>query len=95
MLAAERTLFAPTDRVHSRRGNAERDQVVLGGLGAAFTEADVVFGGTTFIAMAFDGYANLRIRPQELRGLGQIIARIGANVGLVKVEEGVLHILLK
>src|ERR1700722_13067863 len=95
MLAAERPLFAPTDRVHSRRGNAERDQIILGSLGAAFTEADVVFRGTTLIAMAFDGYANLRVRPQKLGRLGQIIACIGANIGLVKVEESVLHILLE
>src|ERR1700722_8266708 len=95
MLAAERPLFAPADRIHSRGGNAERDQVILCGLGGGVTETNVVFRGTTLIAMAFDGYANLRVRPQKLGRLGQIIACIGANIGLVKVEESVLHILLE
>ncbi len=40
-------------------------------------------------------HAHLRIRTQELRVLGQRFARIRPQVGLVEIEERILHVLLE
>src|ERR1700683_3113871 len=95
VLGAEWPLFAPAHRIHAVGGNAERNKVILGSLGAAFTEANVVFRRAALIAMALDGHADLRIRAQEFRGLGQVSAGVATNIGFVEVEIGVLHVLLE
>jgi len=95
VLGAEWPLFAPARGIHAVGGNAERNKVILGSLGAAFTEANVVFRRATLIAMALDGHADLRIRAQEFRGLCQVSAGVATNIGFVEVKVGVLHVLLE
>src|SRR4051812_15670505 len=47
-----RTLGAVADRVHPAGGDAQVHQVLLGHLGAALTERDVVLLGAAFVAVA-------------------------------------------
>src|SRR5580658_7234239 len=95
VLGAERTFLAPADGVHAIGTDAQRNQIILGRLRAPFAQADIVFGGTPLIAMAFDGDADLRIGTQEFGGLGESVARIGANVGLIEIKVSVFHVLLE
>ena len=95
VLGAEWPLFAPAHGIHAVGGNAERNKVILGSLGAAFTEANVVFRRAALIAMALDGHANLRIRAQEFCGFCQVSAGVATNIGFVEVKVGVLHVLLE
>src|SRR6202789_438425 len=95
VLGAEGTFLAPADGVHAIGTDAQRNQIILGRLRAPFAQADIVFGGTALIAMAFYGDAHLRIGTQEFGGLGESVARIGANVGLFELKESVLPVLLE
>src|SRR5271156_3206388 len=95
VLGAEWPLFAPAHRIHAVGWDAERNKIVLGSLGSAFTEADVVFRGAALVAVAFDGDADLRIRAQKLRSLCEIVAGVATNVGFVEVKISVLHVLLE
>ena len=62
------------------------------GAGTTVAESKVVFGGAALVAMTFDGDALGRIVAQILRRLTESGASIRANVGLVEVEVGVLHV---
>src|ERR1700735_1207408 len=95
VFGAEWPLFAPAHGIHAVGRNAKRNKIILGSLGSAFAEANIIFGGTTLVAMALDGYSDLRIRPQKFSGLSQISAGVGANVGFVEVKIRVLHILFE
>src|SRR5580704_10656274 len=95
VLGAEGPLFAPADGVHAIRADAQRNQIILRCLRAPFTQADIIFGGTALVAMAFDGYAHLRVGTQKFRRLGEGVARVRANIGLVKIKVSVLHVLLE
>src|SRR5580704_15221626 len=88
---AERLFLAVADGGDAVGGNAERDEVLLGGIGAAVAESEVVFGGAALVAMAFDGHFDLRVVLQEVRSLGKGLTGIGANVGFVEVKIGVAH----
>src|ERR1700683_430924 len=95
VLGAEWPLFAPAHGIHAVGGNAERNKVILGSLGAAFTEANVVLRRAALIAMALDGHANLRIRAQEFCGFCQVSAGVATNIGFFEIKVGVLHVLLE
>src|SRR5580698_7475637 len=95
VLGAEGPFFAPADGVHAVRADPQRNQIILRCLRAPFTQADVVFGGTPLVAMAFDGYAHLRIGTQKFRRLGESVARVRAYIGLVEIKVSVLHVLLE
>src|SRR5262245_5495813 len=56
MTVIERTLFAVAHRVETRRVDAERHQVFLGGVGALLAESEVVRLGATLVAVTFDGH---------------------------------------
>src|SRR6266851_1345506 len=91
VLVAEGLFLAETDRGQPVGGNAQRNEVLLHGAGAAIAERQVVFRGAALVAVAFNGHAKLRIVAQKLGGLGERLASVGANVGLVEVEIGIAH----
>src|SRR5579859_3912712 len=93
MLRAERVLFAPAHCFDAVTGDTERDQILLGCVGAPLPEAQVVFFRAPLVAMALDGYADLRVGAQKFRVLLQGSARIGCDVRLVVIEIGVLYVL--
>src|SRR5258706_2952598 len=92
-LVAEGLFFAEADGADAIGGEAEGDEILLDGAGAAIAEREVVFGGTALVAMAFDGDAELRVIAQEVSGLGESCAGVGANVRLVEIKIGVLDFL--
>jgi len=65
-------------------GDAQGDEILLDGAGAAIAKSEVVFGGAALIAVAFDGYANAGVIAQEFGGLGERIASVGADVRFVE-----------
>jgi hypothetical protein len=90
---AEGLFFAPTGGAEMVGGNAEADEIFLDGVGAALAESEVVFGGTTLVAMAFDGDTSVGIVLEEVRGFLESGAGIGANIGGVVIEVGVANFL--
>src|SRR6266851_1752073 len=95
VLVAEGLFFAEADRADAIGGDAQRNEVLLDGAGATIAEREVVFGGTTLVAVAFDGHAKLRVVAQEVGGLGECFASVRANVGFVEVEIGVTDFLVE
>src|SRR5450432_3647540 len=91
-LHTERLLLTKADGIQAVSRDAEGDEVLLGGTGAAIAQSQVVFGGAALVAMTFDGDFNLRIVAKEIRGAGQRGAGVGANVGFVEIEVGVFHL---
>src|SRR6202158_3918153 len=91
VLAAEGLLFAEADGAEAIGRNAQRNEVLLHGGGAAIAQGQVVFRGATLVAVAFDGRLDGRVPLQEVRGLRKGSASVGTNVGLVVVEIGVAH----
>ncbi len=75
--------------------NAYLHQVNLGGIGAFLTERHVVLGGTTLVAMAFNGQLVIGIILQDVAQLGGIdlqgLDPVGAQGVLVVVEIGILN----
>src|SRR5882724_8392292 len=55
---AEGLFFAVADGAYAITGNARPHECTLHGIGAIVTERQVIFGGTTLIAVAFHGKAN-------------------------------------
>src|ERR1700687_412705 len=91
-LRAERALFAQAHRVHAVGGDAQRDQELLHRLRARFAEPQVVLRRPALVAVPLDVHPDLRIAAQKLGCLGQRVARVGANVRLVVIKEGVSHV---
>src|SRR4051812_3132075 len=85
-LHTEGLFFAEADGIDAIGGDAQRDQVLLGGAGAAIAESEVVFGGTALVAMAFNGDALGRVVAEILGGFAESGASVGTNVGLVEVK---------
>ncbi len=59
------------------RGKPEAHEIFLDGIRAPLAEGQVVFRGTTLIAMAFYGHANIRIILEEISGLLQRLRASG------------------
>src|SRR5438309_8430011 len=95
VLHAEGLLLAEADGAEAVGRNTQRNQILLDGAGAAVAEAEVIFGGATLVAMAFDGDFDRRVLLQEVSRLRERRAGIGTNVGLVVVKVGVAHFLVK
>src|SRR5260370_207141 len=93
VLRTEGLLLAEADGADAVRRDAERNDVLLDGVGAAIAEAQVVFGGAALVAVAFDGHCDGGVALQEVRGLGERGAGVGTNVGLVVIEIGGAHFL--
>src|ERR1700674_2692942 len=86
---AEGFFFAVTDGADAIAGNACAHQRTLHGIGAIVTERQVVFGGTTLIAVAFDGKTNSGMSRQILRGGGDAALLGGTHIVLVVIEVDV------
>src|SRR5437867_13148841 len=82
-LHAERLLLAEADGAEAVGRDAQREEILLDGTGAAIAEAEVVFGRTTLIAMALDGELELWIAMQDFGGLRECRASIGPDRSLV------------
>src|SRR6267378_168745 len=80
VLVAEGLFLAEADGADAIGGDAQGNEILLDGAGAAIAEREVVFGGAALVAVAFDGHAKLRIVAKELSGRGERLARVGANV---------------
>src|SRR6266446_5839253 len=91
VLHAEGLLLAEADGAEAVGRNAQRNEILLDRVGAAVAETEIVFGGTTFVAVAFDGRLDRRMSLQEVRSRGKSSASVGTNVGLVVVEIGIAH----
>src|SRR6202158_315621 len=89
---AEGVLFAVASHIHARGWDAQRNQVLPGGLRATVTENNVVFRRTPLVAMTFDGYGNGGILLEEIGGLRQSRACIIANVCFIEIEVSILHL---
>ena len=79
VVGAERLLFAVAHGHHAVGRDAKRYEELLRGLGTAIAERQVVFGGTTLVAMAFNRDFDLRIGTQKLTRLGESVARIATT----------------
>src|ERR1700736_2093965 len=90
-LRAEGLFLAEADGADAVGGDAQRDEILLDGAGAAIAQRKVVFGGAALVAVAFDGNANAWIIAQVFGGLGQPFASISADVCLVEIKVGVAH----
>src|SRR5688572_14896095 len=88
-LGAEGSLFAVTDGADSRACHAQRLQVLASGVGAAVGERQVVLVGAALVAVAFQRDHQAGLRGEELRVLGQPLARLRLELGAVVVEEHV------
>src|SRR5207248_997001 len=67
------------------------NEILFDGVGSAVAETEVVLGGTTLVAMAFDGDLDGRVRFQVISGFRERRTSVGTNVGLIVVEIGVAH----
>ena len=90
---AEGLFLAIADRGEAVGRNAQADEILLDGVGAAIAESQVVFRRAAFVAMAFDGDAELRIVAEEVGGLAEGLASVSANVRLVVIEVGIADFL--
>src|SRR5215831_3647823 len=95
MFAAGGLLLAEANGSHAVRGDSERNQILLGGIGAAIAEGEVIFGRAAFVTMTLHGYSDLRIITQEFSSFAEGFASIGTNIGLIEVEQSVTHFLQK
>src|ERR1041384_2370330 len=87
-LRALRLLLAVADGLQGVCAHPSLEEGLLGGVGAALAQSQVVFGGTAFVAVAF----NLHLPPlllDELCSLSKLLLRIGPQIGLVIVEVNV------
>src|SRR5258708_27463074 len=91
VLVAEGLLLAEADDVQAVGRNAERNEVLHHSGGTANAQAQVVFRGTTLVAVAFDGWFNRWVPLQEVRSRRESDASVGTNVGLVAVQLGIAH----
>src|SRR5713226_3442814 len=92
-LHAEGLLLAEADRAQAVGRNAQRNDVLLDGVGAATAETQVVFRGAALVAVAFDGHFERRVVLEEVRGLRERRAGIRTQVGLVVIEISIAHFL--
>src|ERR1051326_5717654 len=89
-LSTLRLLLAVADGFERICAHATLEEGLLGGIGAALAEREVVFRGTALVTVAF----NLDLPAlllDELRGLGKLLLRVRTQVGLVIVEVNVFN----
>src|SRR5258708_39822597 len=92
MLHAHGLFLAEADGADAVGGNAERNEVLLDGAGAAVTETKIVFGGAALVAVALDVHFDGRMSFEEVRRAGERLASVGADVRFVSVEISVVHV---
>src|SRR5687768_341898 len=52
-------LLAVADHRHSRRIDPSRGEVILGGIGSAVAECEIIFASAALVAMALDRHAHV------------------------------------
>ena len=96
---AERTLLAETDGFELIARDAQRNEGIFGGGGTAVAQGQVIFGGATFVAMAFDGDDEVCVHLEDGFQRAGIALQNGlifaANIALVVVEVDILHLFAK
>src|SRR2546423_3462869 len=93
MLVAERLFLAEADSAQAIGGNTERNEILFDGASATVAEREVVLGGAALVAVTLDGDTHLRVVAQEVRGLSEGFAGIGANITFVEVKISIAHFL--
>src|SRR5260370_41498273 len=88
VLVAEGLFLAEADGADAIGGDAQGNEILLDGAGAAIAEREVVFGGPGLVAMAFNGHANLRVVAQEVGGFGARFGGLRRSVGLGETRKG-------
>jgi hypothetical protein len=92
LFGAELLFLAVADDADAVTGYAGCDECGLGGVGAVFTEGDVVLGRTTVVAVAadedLDGGMGVEVGGSSGDGAGGLRVEVVAVVG----EEDVLHV---
>ena len=78
--------FSVSDRYHAARLDSHVLQIIFGAKGTPFTQRDVVFRSTAFIAMALDSYRHIRIAAQPGGLAVKRITSFGGQRGLVKIK---------
>src|SRR5258706_6823141 len=92
-LVGEGLCFVIADGADAIGGEAQGDEILLDGAGAAIAEREAVLRGAALVAVAFDGDAELPVIAQEVSGLGECCAGVRANVCFVEIKIGVLDFL--
>ncbi len=92
---AEGLFFAVADGAEAIGRDTQGDEIIFYGSGAAVAETEVVFGGTAFVAVTFDGGLNVRVGAKNFGGGGESRARIGANVSFIQIEVRVFDAVLE
>src|SRR5579859_5740583 len=86
--SALRLFLAVADGLERVRANTILLQGLFGCVGTAFTQSQVVLGGTALVAVALNLYLPTLLLD-ELRSLCQCLLRVGTQIRLVIVEENV------
>lgn len=92
VFGTEGTFLPITDRLDAIGGYAERHQKIFCGVGTTVAQPHVIGGTSALVAVPFDGYVHTGIGLEEVCALGQVISRVGADIGLVEVKERILHL---
>src|SRR5258706_13805257 len=82
VLVAEGLLLAEANGAEAVGRNAQRNEVLLDGAGAAIAQAQVVFRGAPLVAVAFDGCSYRWVPLQEVRSLAEGPRSVGTNFGV-------------
>src|SRR5260370_37571463 len=83
VLVAEGLLLAEANGAEAVGRNAQRNEVLLDGAGAAIAQAQVVFRGAPLVAVAFDGCSYRWLPLQEVRSRAECHASGGTHFRLV------------
>src|SRR5690348_18201470 len=89
MFGAQRQLLAIADRRHTVSRDAQRLQIVLGGVRALGTTSDIVFLRTAVIAMAFDLNMATQIFLQPVGIVVQNLAILRAHCIVIIIEMNI------
>src|SRR5580658_8740297 len=94
-LGTERLLFSVADGLDAAGAHSISDQCVLHRSGALVAQSQVIFRGSTFVAVPFHREVNGSVLVEELHIAQHRALLIATNLGLVIVEVDVLDVLAK
>src|SRR5450755_3596512 len=96
-IGAKRTFFAVAGGLQLVNRNAKLHQGVAGCGGATVSERNVVLGGTTLVAVTFDGDDEIRVHAEDGLKSGRVSLEDGlivwSDLALVVIEVEVLDLL--
>jgi hypothetical protein len=94
-LGALRPLLAVADGLQPIGRDAQLDEKIFGGTGAAIAQPEVIFGGAALVAMALHhdrGAGELGQNGLQSAGIaGESVAGVGSDIALIVVEETILE----